>query len=61
METGEKGRQADGEEVCLVTGGDGDCMIRVAQGQEMFGIFGGGRSSRFIRLVSCNCRLFQRT
>lgn len=27
METGEKGRQADGEEVWVVTGGDESCMI----------------------------------
>lgn len=27
METGEKGRQADGEEVRVVAGGDEGCMI----------------------------------
>lgn len=32
METGEKGRQADGEEVWVVTGGDEGCMISSGNG-----------------------------
>lgn len=61
METGEKGRQADGEEVWVVAGGDEGCMISLLREKKRL-IFSVGKNSLLGFHKTCvMLRLFQNT